>query len=119
MFRHCGGQHFVAAGGDQDVVPAGKPFPLVRGVAYAGARGISKVEISFDGGRTWDATRLRAVLPPYDWTFFSYEWTPPKAGTYPVVVRATDGEGQLQDPTERESFPDGATGYHRVNIKVA
>jgi DMSO/TMAO reductase YedYZ molybdopterin-dependent catalytic subunit len=104
---------------EQDVVPAARPFPLVRGVAYAGDRGISKVEISFDGGRTWNATRLRPVLPPYDWTFFSYEWTPAAPGTYPVVVRATDGDGQLQDPTERDSFPDGATGYHRVNIKVA
>jgi DMSO/TMAO reductase YedYZ molybdopterin-dependent catalytic subunit len=104
---------------EQDVVPVGKPFPQVRGVAYAGARGISKVEISFDSGRTWDATRLRQVLPPYDWTFFSYEWTPAAPGTYAAVVRATDGDGQLQDPTERDSFPDGATGYHRVNIKVA
>lgn len=104
---------------EQDVVPAGKPFPLVRGVAYAGARGIGKVEISFDAGRTWNGTRLRPVLPSYDWTFFSYEWTPPAPGTYPVVVRATDGDGRLQDATDRDSFPDGATGYHRVNVKVA
>lgn len=104
---------------EQDIVPAGKPFPLVRGVAYAGTRGISKVEISFDGGKTWNDARLRPVLPPYDWTFFSYEWTPSAPGTYPVAVRATDGAGQFQDPTARDSFPDGATGYHRVNIRAA
>lgn len=104
---------------EQDIVPAGKPFPLVRGVAFAGSRGISKVEISFDNGRTWNETSLRRPLPPEDWTFFSYEWMPPAAGVYPVVVRATDGQGQLQDATDRDSFPDGSTGYHRVNIRAA
>ncbi len=103
---------------EQDTVPAGQPFPLVRGIAYAGTRGISKVEISFDGGRTWNETRLRKILPNDNWTPFTYVWTPPAPGIYPVVVRATDGEGQLQDPTERDSFPDGATGNHRVKIRV-
>lgn len=104
---------------ERDVVPAGKPFPLVRGVAFAGARDISKVEISFDDGTTWHETRLRRVLPAGDWVPFTYEWTPPAAGRYPVVVRAADGEGQLQDPVERDSFPNGATGYHRVMITAA
>lgn len=101
-----------------DLVPAGKAYPFVRGVAYAGARGISKVEISFDGGATWNDTRLRQLLPKDNWTPFTYVWTPDAAGTYDVRVRATDGEGRLQDATERDSFPDGSTGLHRVKIKV-
>lgn len=103
---------------EQDAVPAGKPFPFVRGIAFAGTRGISKVEISFDGGKTWNETRLRQVLPKDNWTPFTYVWTPPAPAVYSVVVRATDGDGNLQDPAERDSFPEGATGYHRVNIKV-
>ena len=103
---------------ESDLVPAGKPYPFVRGVAYAGARGIAKVEISFDGGLTWQETRLRRILPKDNWTPFTFVWTPPAPGTYDVRVRATDGEGQLQDATERDSFPDGSTGIHRVNIKV-
>jgi DMSO/TMAO reductase YedYZ molybdopterin-dependent catalytic subunit len=101
------------------VVPAGRPYPFVRGVAYAGARGIGKVEISFDGGRTWDETQLRRILPKDNWTPFTYVWTQPEPGTYDVRVRATDGEGQPQDATQRDSFPDGATGIHRVTVKVA
>ncbi len=103
---------------ESDVVPAGRPYPFVRGVAYAGARGIGKVEISFDGGRTWDETQLRRLLPKDNWTPFTYVWTPPAPGSYDVRVRATDGEGQLQDATERDSFPDGATGIHRMTVKV-
>jgi DMSO/TMAO reductase YedYZ molybdopterin-dependent catalytic subunit len=99
-------------------IPTGSPYPLIRGVAYAGARGISRVEISFDGGKTWDETTLRKILPKDNWTPFTYVWTPPAPGVYTIVVRATDGEGQLQDPTERDSFPEGATGYHGVSVNV-
>ena len=104
---------------EQNVVPAGKPFGIIRGVAFAGARGISKVEISFDGGKTWADTTLRKILPKDDWMPFTHTWPDPTAGKHDVVVRATDGEGALQDPTERDSFPDGATGYHHTIISVA
>ena len=104
---------------DHAVVPAGKPFGLIRGVAFAGARGISRVEISFDGGRTWSDTALRRILPKDDWMPFTYTWAEPNPGKHDVVVRATDGEGVVQDATERDSFPDGATGYHHTNITVA
>jgi len=104
---------------DGAVVPTGRPYPFIRGVAYAGSRGISKVEISFDGGRTWDTTQLRRLLPSDNWTPFTYIWTPPGPGAYQVVVRAYDGDSSVQDATERDSFPDGATGLHRVAIKVA
>lgn len=103
---------------EQDVVAAGRDLALVRGVAYAGTRGIRMVEISVDGGRTWEETRLRRVLADDDWAFFTHTWRAPAPGTHVVVVRATDGEGTLQDPVERESFPDGATGYHHVKITV-
>ena len=89
------------------------------GVAFAGARGISKVEISFDGGRTWADTTLRKILPKDDWMPFTHTWPDPIVGKHDVVVRATDGEGVLQDPAERDSFPDGATGYHHTVVTVA
>jgi DMSO/TMAO reductase YedYZ molybdopterin-dependent catalytic subunit len=103
---------------DGAVVPAGRPYPFIRGVGYAGSRGISKVEISFDSGKTWDTTQLRRVLPTDNWTPFTYIWTPPGPGAYEVVVRAYDGAGSVQDATERDSFPDGATGLHRTSINV-
>ena len=104
---------------ERDTVPAGRPFPLIRGVAFAGLRGISRVEISVDGGRTWADTTLRKILPKDDWMPFTYTWPDPAPGVHDVVVRATDGEGSLQDAAERDSFPDGATGYHHTRITVA
>ena len=104
---------------ERHVVPAGRPFQIIRGVAFAGSRGISKVEISFDGGKAWADTTLRKVLPKDNWMPFTHTWPEPTAGTHDVVVRATDGDGVLQDPAERDSFPDGATGYHHTVITVA
>ena len=100
-------------------MPAGRPFPFVRGIAFAGSRGISKVEISFDGGRSWDTTQLRRVLSRLNWMPFTYVWTPPGPGTYDVRVRAYDGDGVVQDATERDSFPDRTTGIDRRMIKVS
>ena len=102
-----------------DVVPAGRLFPFVRGVAYAGARGISRIEISFDGGESWDATELRRVLPRDNWMPFTYAWTPPRPGIYDVRVRAYDGDNVAQDAVQRDSFPDGVTGIDRRMIRVA
>ena len=49
---------------------------------------------------------------------WTYPWIPTQTGDTTVVVRATDGTGQMQDPTDRNNYPDGATGYHRVAVKV-
>ncbi len=104
--------------GPDATVPAGKPYPFMNGVAFAGARGISKVELSFDGGKTWTEARLRRLLPKDNWMPWTYVWTPPAPGRYALVVRAYDGEGRSQDPAERDSFPNGATGYHRLTVSA-
>lgn len=87
------------------------------GIAWAGDRGISKVEVSADGGATWSAANLEEVLGPLAWR----RWELPlrlSSGDHTIVVRATDGTGTLQDPTERPPHPSGATGYDRVTVRV-
>ena len=91
----------------------------IAGVAFAGDRGISKVEVSVDGGNTWNEAALKPPRSPYSWVLWAYEWTPTAAGTASIIVRATDGQGQLQDPTVVQPFPDGASGYSTTQITVA
>lgn len=93
------------------------PIPIA-GVAFAGDRGISKVEVSTDGGNTWNEAVLKKPRSPYSWVLWAYEWTPSDKSNHVIIVRATDGTGQLQDPTPRPNFPDGATGYHTVEVTV-
>ncbi len=90
----------------------------IAGIAFAGDRGISKVEVSTDGGNTWNDATIKKPRSPYSWVLWAYEWTPDTKGNHTIVVRATDGNGQLQDPAAVQSFPDGASGYHSIQVTV-
>lgn len=90
----------------------------VAGIAFAGKRGISAVEISSDGGRTWMATALRPPLSPLTWQLWSATWTPPREGSFTLQARARDGEGALQTANQAASYPEGSSGYHRVRVDV-
>ena len=100
-----------------------QPFILgktaeLRGMAFGGDRGISKVEISTDGGDTWEEAEISHPGTRISWSLWRYEWTPDEAGEADLVVRATDGEGKLQISEYRDQVPDGATGLHHVKARV-
>jgi len=90
----------------------------IAGVAFAGDRGISKVEVSTDGGNTWNTAELKPPKSPYSWVLWAYQWTPTTKGTQTIIARATDGTGQLQDPTQNSPIPDGATGYNSITVNI-
>jgi DMSO/TMAO reductase YedYZ molybdopterin-dependent catalytic subunit len=92
-------------------------LPLA-GVAFAGDRGISKIEVSTDGGSTWNQAELKTPKSPYSWVLWAYEWTPTTNGNQTIIVRATDGSGQAQDSTDSQPFPNGATGYNSIEVNV-
>lgn len=89
----------------------------VAGIAFAGERGISRVEVSTDGGATWNDAMLEAPVGRETWRRWRYDW-PATNGRFRVVARATDGDGQVQTSTARPPFPNGSTGYHAVDVNV-
>jgi DMSO/TMAO reductase YedYZ molybdopterin-dependent catalytic subunit len=91
----------------------------LAGVAYAGTRGISKVEYSTDRGSTWNPATLSTPLSNLTWVLWQATWTPAGEGSYTLVVRATDGTGAVQGSGNAPSYPGGAAGYHTVRIDVA
>lgn len=91
---------------------------IVAGYAFAGDRGISKVEISFDNGSTWQQAQLKNPLSNLTWILWAYEWEPPSAGEYHIIARATDGTGQVQTSAVAGTFPNGATGYASTTLLV-
>jgi DMSO/TMAO reductase YedYZ molybdopterin-dependent catalytic subunit len=82
----------------------------VAGHAYAGTRGIERVEVSIDDGDTWQDAELSDPLPGEDvWRQWRFEFEP--RGSHDVVVRAIDGNGNLQTEEYTDAFPSGATGW--------
>ncbi|MFT5090888.1 MAG: DMSO/TMAO reductase YedYZ molybdopterin-dependent catalytic subunit [Candidatus Latescibacterota bacterium] len=93
---------------------------VVHGIAMAGERSIEQVEVSTDGGQTWDVARLTSESVPYVWVTWAYEWPLPSRGNYEIIARATDSAGDMQ-PVEDAGADlyDGRTGWHRVPVEVA
>ncbi|MBI4200335.1 MAG: molybdopterin-dependent oxidoreductase [Chloroflexi bacterium] len=91
---------------------------LVGGVAFAGARTVRAVEVSTDGGYTWQPAELRKALSPFTWVLWTTTWLPPSEKAYTLAVRATDGAGEVQTAQVKTSLPDGATGHHRVVVVI-
>jgi DMSO/TMAO reductase YedYZ molybdopterin-dependent catalytic subunit len=91
---------------------------LLKGIAFAGARGINRVEVSFDDAMTWHEARIDYRGAPMAWVLWSFDWHLAQPGRYTLVVRATDGTGTLQPPEDRSFAPEGATGYHRIAVQV-
>jgi DMSO/TMAO reductase YedYZ molybdopterin-dependent catalytic subunit len=91
----------------------------IAGIAFAGDRGISKVEVSTDGGNTWQSASIKDPLSSNSWVLWALDWLPQNKGRYNIVVRATDKAGNLQTAEIRDIYPNGATGYHSVEETVA
>ncbi len=87
----------------------------IAGVAWAPDRGISKVEVGIDGdvvrGGPVDA---RSPTRPGS-SGVAWDATP---GQHRLSVRATDGEGVLQEELRSPPAPNGARGWHTIVVRV-
>jgi len=99
-------------------VHAGAPL-AITGVAWAGENDVSRVEISSDGGRSWQQAQLGAEHAKYAWRLWRLAWTPAR-GAHEIVCRATDSAGRVQ-PEAPLWNPSGYlwNGWDRVKVNAA
>lgn len=90
----------------------------IGGVAFAGDRGISRVEVSTDGGATWRPATLRPPKSGLTWVLWTFPWSPPSGGSYRIVARAFEGDGTPQEASPSPPFPNGASGYDAITLLV-
>jgi len=105
-----------------DVPQAGSSIALpsyLAGIAWAGVRGISLVEVSYDGGATWMPTVLKRELSPVAWRLWAVPVASSGGTSRRVLVRATDGTGAVQTGVQQEPEPDAATGWDFVTFQVS
>ncbi|HCV23339.1 MAG TPA: hypothetical protein DGN59_07760 [Candidatus Latescibacteria bacterium] len=92
---------------------------LIHGIAMAGERSVERVEVSTDGGTTWNDATTATTSSPNIWVTWVYEWELPIGGKFEVLARATDSEGDTQPMDNAgEDLYDGQTGWHRVEVTV-
>jgi hypothetical protein len=99
---------------DLDGVKAG--VVTLAGIAWAQHRGIKGVEIRVDEG-AWQQAALGAEASVDTWRQWYFRWDA-VAGRHRLQVRATDGGGEVQTSTAAAPAPDGATGYHTIDVTV-
>jgi|SRR5271165_90117 len=97
---------------DATVVKSGAPIPL-RGIAFGGDCGVSQVELSSDGGHSWQNTTLGRDEGTYSFRQWSTEITAPQPGKLTLYVRCTNTKGEVQ-PAE-PNWNDG--GFMRNVIE--
>jgi DMSO/TMAO reductase YedYZ molybdopterin-dependent catalytic subunit len=90
----------------------------IAGVAFAGERGIGAVQISANGGKTWQPAQVETPDVPNVWSRWVTRWIPQASGTFQVLVRAVDGKGVVQTSQSAAPFPDGASGWHSVDVRI-
>ena len=89
---------------DERLIPIG-------GIAFAGARGVSRVEVRVDGDGPWHEARLRSPLSDTTWVIWRFDW-PFEAGRHTFEVRAVENDGTPQMTEVNPARPSGATGIH-------
>ena len=92
---------------------------VLGGVAFAGDRGISRVEVSTNGGEQWAPAAMDAPLSRFAWLRWSYRWNVENRGRATLMVRAIDGMGAVQTGRVADSYPSGATGYHTIQVQAS
>jgi DMSO/TMAO reductase YedYZ molybdopterin-dependent catalytic subunit len=94
----------IAYPSDEEHVKSG---PItIRGYAWAGEERITEVDVSTDGGSTWQHAELSREDLPFAWRLWKLNWTPPRRGYFRILSRARDSSGRVQ-PIVAEWNPSG------------
>ena len=96
------------------------PLPI-RGAAYAGEAEIRQVDISFDGGKTWQPAQFIGLNEAYAWRHWEYIWDAHQPGNYTILARATDAEGHQQPETAHWNvlgYNNNGINEHAIEVKI-
>ncbi len=107
----------IARPGINEVIAAGSSYK-VAGAAWTAEAEIVKVELSTDGGNSWETASLGKEKARNSWQLWEYDWSvPQKPGQRVLLARATDSRGRTQ-PMERDLDRGSYEINHCLPIEV-
>ncbi len=107
----------IARPAEGEIAPANTSV-CVRGAAWACDAEITKVELSTDGGATWNEAQLIGESKANAWRFWEFDWqTPSRHGKRTLIARATDSLGRTQ-PVMRDHDRGTYMINHLLPIEV-
>jgi DMSO/TMAO reductase YedYZ molybdopterin-dependent catalytic subunit len=72
---------------------------VIRGLAWSGAGAVKKMEVSVDGGASWQLAHLDDHNDRWLWRRWQLVWKVDKPGRYTIMARATDEAERTQPVT--------------------
>jgi hypothetical protein len=103
-----------------DALPSGTY--RISGSAYDGGNhgGIAHVEVSTDGGDTWDNASIWGSGSVRSWYLWEYEWTVPGGErTAKILARSIGADREVQTSKPEDGHPRGASGYHTLEVDIS
>ena len=91
---------------------------VLKGTAFAGDRGVAKVEVSADDGKTWGEAEITYRGSDLAWVQWRFPWQPKQAGEVKLAARCTDRQGGVESGIHKPSAPNPATGYGTAKAMV-
>ena len=94
------------------------PFTL-QGLTWSGTGEVTKVEVSTDGGRSWQEASLLGEPDPNAWRQWELTWQASRPGHFIFMVRAKDAAGNIQPNASPWNFRGYANNsIHTIAIEV-
>ncbi|MBS1898844.1 MAG: molybdopterin-dependent oxidoreductase [Actinobacteria bacterium] len=89
---------------------------VIAGVAWQPHAGVSAVEVQIDDG-PWQRAELAPAISADTWVQWRLPWAA-TAGQHTLRCRATGADGTVQTADVAPPAPDGATGWHTIDVSV-
>ncbi len=97
-------------------ITAGAPVKL-EGIAWCGSDEVRRVEVSVDGGSSWQEARLSTAASRWAAVHWEYDWIPERSGQYVLIARAEDSSGNHQPMTPLwNRLGYGNNAVHRLKL---
>jgi Mo-co oxidoreductase dimerisation domain len=89
----------------------------VRGAAWSSDANIRMVEVSADGGKSWNTANLAHEPADHSWQLWEWTWKPQSLGKHILMSRATDSKGRTQ-PAKHDANYENYAIHHILPVEV-